>query len=134
MTWHWWLMTVAATVMAVAAGFLLGRLAVRDRTRTLRAPEGPAPDTLLGGVIEAHDLSSGADAVQVRLEQALAAAGVHRMSVGDGTVFDPGLHHAVGTVPLVDGGTDRRVAREVRPGWQMGDRVVRPAEVIVWTR
>jgi hypothetical protein len=134
MTWFWWVATAVAVVAAAGIGFLLGRLGGPVVPAAPRPAPGPAPESLLGGVIEAHDMAAGADAVQVRLEQALAGAGVRRMAVGDGTVFDPGLHHAVGTEQAADGGSDRRVAREVRPGWQMGDRVVRPAEVIVWTR
>jgi hypothetical protein len=137
MTWIWWVAALAAVLAAAGTGFVLGRLGFLDRRvrpGEPRAVAGSVPDALLGGVIDAHDLATGADAVRVRLEQALGSAGVQRMPVGDGTVFDPGLHHAVGTAPAADGGIDRRVAREVRPGWQMGDRVVRAAEVIVWTR
>jgi hypothetical protein len=142
-TWIGWAAPLAAAFAAVCAaavgGYLLGRRALPAIVRPAAdvaagSAAQPEPETLLDGVIAAHDLSAGADAVRVRLEQALGAAGVHRMVIEDGAVFDPGRHHAVGTAAAADDGTDRRVAREVRPGWQRGEHVVRPAEVIVWTR
>jgi molecular chaperone GrpE len=44
-----------------------------------------------------------------------------------GTPFDPARHEAVGEAE----GTPGIVVREVASGYQMGDRVVRPAKVIV---
>ena len=139
----WPIQAAAAALIAVvaaAAGYLAGR----------RTPAPSGPGAVVDGVITAYDLARGADAVRAQLERVLHAAGVDRIGVAGGAAFDPAVHHAVGTEQAagpaaesaVESGAesaagpapDRSVAREVRPGWRQGDRVVRPAEVIVWTR
>ncbi|GAA0798612.1 nucleotide exchange factor GrpE [Spirilliplanes yamanashiensis] len=141
--WPWALASVAAALFAAAAGYLVGRRRdaadAADAAEAARgapaAPAGPGADVrqVVEGVIAAHDLAAAADgAVRVQLERALHAAGVHRIAVAGGQPFDASRHHAVGTEPAAAGRPDRCVAREIRAGWQTRDRVVRPAEVIVW--
>ena len=98
-------------------------------------------DELVSGLIAAHDLASAAGpdgseggvAVQVQLERTLRGAGVERLLVAEGDVFDPAFHLVAATEPAPAPGHDRRVAREVRAGWMSANGVIRPAEVVVWT-
>jgi molecular chaperone GrpE len=64
-----------------------------------------------------------------QMEAILARQGVHRMGqVGDR--FDPQRHDAV-AVAETDAVPDRSVVEVVRSGFSQGDRVVRPAQVVV---
>lgn len=136
--WPWALAVVVAALGAATAGYVVGRHDMRTANST--APLAPVDvgganiRRLVQDVITAHDLAAGAKAVQAQLETTLETAGVRRISVADGVPFDANRHHAVGTEPAVKGRADRCVAREIRAGWQTGDQVVRPAEVIVWKR
>jgi len=47
-----------------------------------------------------------------------------------GRAFDPNVHEAVATAPA-DGVPPGTVAREVRRGWQLGNELLRPAQVVV---
>jgi molecular chaperone GrpE len=47
-----------------------------------------------------------------------------------GRPFDPNVHEAVATAPA-DGVPPGSVAREVRRGWQLGNELLRPAQVVV---
>ena len=47
-----------------------------------------------------------------------------------GRPFDPNVHEAVATAPA-DGVPPGTVAREVRRGWQLGNELLRPAQVVV---
>ncbi len=133
--WPWALAIAAVVLAAGIAGYAAGRRGGRRVGRSASAPAGSADlRGLVQGVITAYDLAAGAAAVQAQLERALEAARVHRIPVAGGTAFDANRHHAVGTEPAMRGGTDRCVAREIRAGWQTGEQVVRPAEVIVWKR
>jgi molecular chaperone GrpE len=49
---------------------------------------------------------------------------------GVGTLFDPRLHEAVGTVPAIDHPPDT-VVTEIRRGFLLGGEVLRPAQVMV---
>ena len=84
--------------------------------RALRSqPEGP--------------LVAGLRAVLEQTEGILARQGVRR--IGEvGERFDPARHEAVGVREAGDA-PDMTVADVVRSGFAMGDRVLRPAEVIV---
>lgn len=116
----------------------------------MTGPAGGAPvpgatdatvDDLVAGLIAAHDLagasgpdgSEGGVAVQVQLERTLRGAGVDRVAVARGDVFDPAYHLAVATEPTSRPELDRLIAREVRAGWISGGGVLRPVEVVVWT-
>ena len=96
---------------------------------------------LVGGLIAAHDLASAAGpdgseggvAVQVQLERTLRSAGIDRLLVAEGDLFDPAFHMVAATEPAPEAALERRVAREVRAGWSSAGGVIRPAEVVVWT-
>lgn len=64
-----------------------------------------------------------------KLEDALAAVGVERVEAV-GTPFDPKLHEAVGSEESGEHPEDT-VVSELRPGYRMHDRVLRPALVKV---
>jgi molecular chaperone GrpE len=115
------------------------------RKRTAREIErrvGETRETLLREWLEALDsveralrmdaqgpLAEGLRAVLDQMESILARQGVQRIGQA-GERFDPERHDAVdvrasGDVP------DRTVLEVVRSGWALGDRVLRPAQVVV---
>jgi molecular chaperone GrpE len=49
----------------------------------------------------------------------------------DGAPFDPRRHEAVSVVPVTDPALDDRVVSVIRPGYSIGDDVLRPATVAV---
>jgi molecular chaperone GrpE len=49
----------------------------------------------------------------------------------DGAAFDPRRHEAVSIVPVTDPALDDRVVSVIRPGYGIGDDVLRPATVAV---
>jgi molecular chaperone GrpE len=82
--------------------------------------EGPAVRALLDGV----RLSLGA------LHKRIAEIGAVRIPVS-GQPFDPRVAEAVDTVAVASADQDGLVVQEVRAGWRIGDRVLRPARVRV---
>ena len=61
----------------------------------------------------------------------LIREGVERI-FAQGRVFDPDLHEAVATVPVRPGGVaDMHVGEVLLPGYRYGERVLRPAKVVV---
>jgi len=76
----------------------------------------------------AADLRAVHDQIQAILDR----QGVTRIGV-PGEPFDPGLHEAVGVVPTVEV-PDRAIVDVAQPGYAVGDRIVRPAQVIVARR
>jgi molecular chaperone GrpE len=71
----------------------------------------------------------GLRAVLEQMEAVLARQGVRRMGAA-GEPFDPERHEAVGVRPTTEL-PDRTVADVARSGFMLGDRVLRPAEVVV---
>jgi molecular chaperone GrpE len=74
----------------------------------------------------------GLRAVLEQMEQVLAREGVQRIDA-TGTTFDPARHEAV-EVRDADGVPDHTVLDVARSGFQAGDRVLRPAQVVVARR
>ena len=96
----------------------------------------PAADDCLPlaeGLIGAFDLATGSDAVRGHIRQVLRGAGVVPLDVEEGAHFDPAVHFALDTEPA-DADRSGRVARQLRPGWVRSGVVLRPAEVVVWSR
>ncbi len=56
--------------------------------------------------------------------------GAERM-VTTGQRFDPLFAEAIGTVSVTDPGKHGIIIDEVRPGYRVGDRLLRPAQVRV---
>jgi molecular chaperone GrpE len=104
---------------------------------------GDARDRLLLDWLEVVDdvdralkYGSVADAalrpVQDQMHAVLARHGVERIEAG-GAPFDPELHEAVGVLQT-DEVAPNTVVDVVRAGYRVGDRVLRPARVIVSKR
>lgn len=61
-----------------------------------------------------------------KFQALLEMAGVQEIEA-DGQMFDPALHEAVSQAP----GEDNKVVSVVQRGYRLGDRVIRPAMVVV---
>lgn len=78
---------------------------------------------------EAPALIEGVRLVRQQMEQALASYGVQKISaVG---AFDPAIHDAVSVAPVRDIELHGKVLDQVEPGYRFGDRLLRPAKVVV---
>ncbi len=93
-----------------------------DLERALAAVAGS--ETASGGLSEGVRLSLGA------LHQRIARLGAERIPVL-GQPFDPHLAEAIDTVAVADEEQDGRVVHEIRPGYRIGERILRPARVRV---
>jgi molecular chaperone GrpE len=71
----------------------------------------------------------GLRAVLEQMEAVLARQGVMRMGA-PGEPFDPERHEAVG-IRSTNEVPDRTIVEVARSGFNVGDRVLRPAEVVV---
>ncbi|MGB0651915.1 MAG: nucleotide exchange factor GrpE [Thermoplasmatota archaeon] len=75
-------------------------------------------------------LAEGVKMVVREFQRVLEAEGLNVVgAVGD--AFDTGLHEAVGEEPATDDVAAGHVLRVVKPGYKLGDRVLRYAQVIV---
>ncbi len=79
--------------------------------------------------LETHPWAEGVALIHRRLLETLRELGVERVG-SEGESFDPALHEAVlyEQWPDSDG---RRIKQVLRPGYRLGDRLLRPAQVIV---
>lgn len=120
----------------------------REKERVLEAEKSRLAQTLL----ETHDglelamaasrSGAGAEPPQLRdlregvrltlatLEKRIAELGATRIEVL-GLPYDPRTAEAVDLAPVADKARDGVVVEEVRAGWRIGDRVLRPARVRV---
>jgi molecular chaperone GrpE len=80
---------------------------------------------------ESSGLSAGVAMVVKQLDDALAKHGIHEIPAA-GELFDPNFHEAISQMPSQEhpSGT---VALVAQTGFQMHDRVIRPAQVVVST-
>ena len=85
-----------------------------------RAVESPHDD------IEGHAWVEGVTLVLQKFRGVLESAGVAEVHAL-GAAFDPAKHEAVGSAP----GPDGTVVRVLRRGYQLNDKVIRPAMVLV---
>jgi molecular chaperone GrpE len=76
-----------------------------------------------------HPWAKGILLIGLNLQSALDRLGVERIGV-KGDPFDPNLHEAVAYEPSAEVSPDH-VAQVVRPGYRAGERVIRPAQVVV---
>ncbi len=81
-------------------------------------------------VPEAKELATGVQLVRDRFLATLIKHGVERMDTA-GEPFDPNTAEAIGVEPVDDADMDGKVTRTYRPGYRLGDRVLRPARVAV---
>jgi molecular chaperone GrpE len=76
-----------------------------------------------------NELAAGLRAVLEQMETILERQGVERIGT-PGERFDPQLHEAI-AVRETDEVPDRTVVEVARSGYRLGDRVLRPAQVVV---
>jgi molecular chaperone GrpE len=79
---------------------------------------------------ELRDLIQGVRLSLALLYKRIADMGAERMST-KGQRFDPQFAEAVGTVSVTDPAQHGIIIDEVRPGYRVGDRLLRPAQVRV---
>jgi molecular chaperone GrpE len=75
-------------------------------------------------------MAEGLSGLMDQMEAVLARHGVRR-SGEQGEAFDPVRHEAIGVRESGEE-ADRTIAEVARSGFELGDRVLRPAQVIVW--
>jgi molecular chaperone GrpE len=107
-----------------------------DRERLLRAFLGVADDLERALSTDSADIQSlrrGVDLTYQGLMRLMEREGAEPVQA-EGRPFDPAFHEAVGTMPheQVDAGPDM-VVEVVQTGYQLDDRLLRPARVIVAT-
>jgi molecular chaperone GrpE len=92
-----------------------------DFDRAIEArPEAIASDPWVEGVV----------AIDRKLRALLESEGVSQIDATPGTPFDPREHEAIATVPGTGRG-EGEIVEEIRRGYRLRDRVVRPALVAV---
>lgn len=97
--------------------------AADDLERALAAV-GDAEQGALRSLVEGVRLSLGV------LHRRIAAVGAERIAVV-GLPFDPHVAEAVDAVPVADAAQDGLMLQEVRAGYRLGGRLLRPARVRV---
>lgn len=75
-------------------------------------------------------LLDGARMVRTQLLQVLLRYGAEPIVAHD-TLFDPAIHDATATLPVHEPRLHNRVVQQLQPGYRFGDRVLRPARVVV---
>ena len=81
---------------------------------------------------DAKTLHDGIDLVERKFWKALTTAGLVRIDQA-GVPFDPAVHEAVTTSPASDAAQDHTVGTVLQPGYRLGERLLRPARVLVLT-
>lgn len=76
------------------------------------------------------DLAQGVRLSLAALHKRIAGMGAERLAV-EGQPFDPQVAEAIDVVAVADAAQDGAVIQEVRAGYRIGDRVLRPARVRV---
>ncbi len=103
---------------------LLG--ALDDLSRVAHpAVTAEASDPRVASILE------GVQLVERKLLQELEREGLERLA-SEGEAFDPALHEAILTQPAPEVALEGRVAQVVQPGYRLGERLLRPARVVVW--
>ena len=74
----------------------------------------------------------GVAAIDRKLRALLESEGVKQIDASPGTPFDPREHEAIATVPSAEHG-EGEIVDEIRRGYRLRDRVIRPALVAVAT-
>ena len=82
------------------------------------------------GMPEAKPLADGVAMVRSQFLASLTRQGVEQIQP-EGEEFDPEVAEALSLVPVQDPSQNNKVLQTMRPGYRMGDQVVRPARVVV---
>jgi molecular chaperone GrpE len=80
-------------------------------------------------VTDLASFTSGIQMVMRQFVEALKRSGIERVA-GVGTAFDPAIHEAIQHLATNDY-PPGSVAAEVQPGYRLGERLIRPAMVVV---
>jgi molecular chaperone GrpE len=109
---------------------------VQDETRQkLVAQLLPVMDNLDRTIFAAGKsdpaLTQGVRLVRNQLEAVLRGYGVERVTATRGDRFDPKLHEAISVAPVYEPAHHGLVLDQVEPGYRFGDRLLRPAKVVV---
>lgn len=83
-----------------------------------------------GAKADPQALHQGVTMVKEELLRQLAAQGINPVPAEPGTPFDPERHQAI-SVQEVEGLEGEQVALLARPGYASGERLIRPAQVVV---
>ncbi len=113
----------------------------REKARVLEAERAQVAQVLLDAVDELERALAAAggatgpvvDGVRLTLgslAKKVQELGAERISTV-GQRFDPRVAEAVDVVPVADAAQDETVVEETRPGYRIGERVLRPARVRV---
>jgi molecular chaperone GrpE len=113
----------------------------REKTRVLEAERAQVAQVLLEAVDEleralaaagdaAGPLVDGVRLTLASLSKKVSDLGAQRLQVV-GQRYDPHLAEAIDLVPVSDVSQDDVVVQEIRAGYRIGDRVLRPARVRV---
>ncbi len=78
----------------------------------------------------AQDLLGGVTIVKNELLSTLNRFGIERLEVSPGDEFDPNRHEALMRQPS-DEITSNHVTMQLQPGYVLGEKIVRPAQVSV---
>lgn len=89
--------------------------------RTLHAATDPREDSAL---------VEGVRLIRAQLENVLRGYGVERIDAA-GTRFDPKVHDAIQVAPVRNPAHHGLVLEQVEPGYRFGERLLRPAKVVV---
>ncbi|HXV91291.1 MAG TPA: nucleotide exchange factor GrpE [Gemmatimonadales bacterium] len=114
-----------AELTALAQAELVGRVldALDDLARFAHVdPAATDPKALRDGI----------DLVERKFWKALTAAGLVRIDQA-GVPFDPAVHEAVTTAPASEAAQDHTIGTVLQPGYRLGERLLRPARVLVLT-
>jgi molecular chaperone GrpE len=79
---------------------------------------------------DAPTVVEGVSLVRRQIVGVLEGYGVQRLE-SRGQPFDPAHHEAVSMIAVDDPRQDRKVVEQLEPGYMMGDRLLRPAKVVV---
>ncbi len=90
-----------------------------DRTIKAATENGESP-----AVVEGITLVKG------QLETVLRGYGVERIDAA-GATFDPAIHEAVTTLPVVTTEAHNQIVDQLAPGYRFGAQLLRPAQVVV---
>ena len=104
-------------------------VALSDALRSLLPTLDSLERALQSPAHHLEEFRRGLDLIRQQLDDALRKLGLRRIPTA-GEPFDPQLHEAVGLVET-PGNADNRIVQEVQGGYKLGDRLLRPARVLV---
>jgi len=79
---------------------------------------------------DAPAVVEGARMIRGQLEKVLHAYGLARFDAV-GAMFDPAVHDATNVIAVDDPSQDRIVVDQIEPGYTFGQRLLRPAKVVI---